>query len=93
MALTGRKTDTWLVQTFGALISAIGVAMLPRRGADRRTQENVAVAAAVSLAASDAVFVLRRRIRPIYLADAAVEIVLAAATIERRGAQRTSSTR
>ena len=89
MALTGRKKDTWLVQTFGALITATGVAIWPRPGrageGERPAQERVAVAAAVALAASDAYFVFRRRIRPVYLGDAAVELLLAAAIMARRG--------
>src|SRR4051794_2064938 len=30
VALTGPKRDTWLVQTFGALVAATGVALWPR---------------------------------------------------------------
>jgi hypothetical protein len=90
MALTGRKRDTWLVQTFGALITATGVAIWPRTGrageGERPAQERVAVAAAVALAASDAYFVYRRRIRPVYLGDAAVELLMAAAILGRRRA-------
>lgn len=85
MFLTGRKTDTWLVQTFGALITALGVAILPRARVGRRAQENVAIGAALSLAASDGIFVLRRRIRPVYLLDAAVELALASAIAAKRG--------
>src|SRR4051812_31943322 len=87
-ALTGPKRDTWLVQTFGALVAATGVALWPRSGnageGERPAQERVAIGAALALAASDAYFVARRRIRPIYLADAAVELLLAAGVLARR---------
>lgn len=95
MALTGPKTDTWLVQTFGALVAATGVALWPRsaeRGdpgpEERRSQERVAIAAAFALAASDAYFVLRRRISPVYLGDAAIELLLAAAIMAQRSGPR-----
>ena len=92
MAVTGPKRDTWLVKTFGALTASLGAAMLPRAGADRGTQGQLAVGTALTLAACDVVFVLRRRISPIYLADAAVELALAAAVartspMTRRGSR------
>jgi hypothetical protein len=84
-AVTGRKSEGWLVQTFGALICGIGAVLLgnpPREG--RRIQESVAAAAGGALIASEVAFVARRRISPIYLADAALETLLLLALRRRR---------
>jgi hypothetical protein len=84
-AVTGAKRDGWLVQTFGALVVALGTVMWPRRtGAARHMQEQLATASAVALIASEIVFTTRRRISPIYLADAALEATLALAIVARR---------
>jgi hypothetical protein len=85
VALTGPKSDTWLVQTFGALIAAVGGVLLSDEDASgRAVQARLAITSGLTLAAADAWFVARRRIRPIYLADAAVELAFAAATWRRR---------
>lgn len=85
MALTGPKADTWLVQTFGALVAALGATFMSASSAgERRAFERAGVATALTLAAADVWFVLRRRISPIYLADAALEVAFAAATHHRR---------
>ncbi len=76
MAVTGPKREGWLVQTFGLFLAAFGAGLLPGRHAERATQERMAVLGALSLAAADAYFVARRRISPVYLADAAVEVGL-----------------
>lgn len=80
-ALTGPKTDDWLVQTVGALLATFG-ATLALAGAKRRLTPEwrlLAAGFAGCLAAIDLVFVTRGTISPIYLADAAVEIPLALA--------------
>ena len=85
-AVTGAKRDGWLVQTFGALVVALGTVMWPRRtGAARRMQEQLATASAAALIVSEVVFTARRRISPIYLLDAALETVLTLALAGRRG--------
>jgi hypothetical protein len=86
MAVTGRKQDTWLVKSFGAFISGTGTALLSARGREeRRLATRVAVASAVALAGADAWYVARRRISPIYLVDAVLELLLAGAVLARRG--------
>ena len=77
MAVTGPKREGWLVQTFGLFLAAFGAGLLPARPSERPAQVRLAVLGAASLAAADAYFVARRRISPIYLADAAVEMLLA----------------
>ncbi len=84
--VTGPKTDRWLVDTVGALILANGIALAA--GARRRPPSAevrvLAVADALAFIAIDVVFVLRRRIRPIYLADAAVELAFLIALAAER---------
>jgi hypothetical protein len=78
-AVTGPKRERWLVKTMGGLIAAIGSAVAA--GAlERPIPQSIRALAATSaavLAASDVIYVSRRRISPIYLADAVVEIALA----------------
>jgi hypothetical protein len=77
-AVTGPKTDDWLVQTVGVLAAVIGATLLV--GACRRapTREAIALAALsiLGFATVDVVFVLGDVIGPIYLMDAAVQAVL-----------------
>lgn len=80
-AVTGPKVDGWLVQTVGSMIACIGSTLL--LGARRRTIAPevrwLATSSAAALMAVDVVFVRRRRIPRIYLADAAAEVGLLAA--------------
>src|SRR5215212_9191171 len=78
LAVTGPKTDLWLVQTVGALIAVVGAALLLAAASGRVTWEVLALGAgtAAALGAVDVVFVARDVIPPVYLADAAVEAVL-----------------
>ena len=81
--VTGPKTDTWLVQTVGGLLAVFGIALLlvsrrPRIEAEWRF---LGAAVPLVLAAVDIIFVVRDVIPPIYLADAAVEILFALAWI------------
>jgi hypothetical protein len=80
-AVTGPKREHWLVKTAGVLIAAIGGA-LTAAGKRRRVTPEVAFLAAGSafgLAAIDMVYVAKRRISPVYLADAIVELGLVVA--------------
>ena len=79
LVVTGPKTDTWLVKTFGVLVAAVGGALLVA-AARREWSPSIRLlgaSAAAGLAASEVLFVARGRISPVYLADAAVESVLA----------------
>ena len=77
-AVTGPKTDDWLVQTVGLLVLVTGIVLLVAAWRRRITVEIVILACgnAVSLALVDLVFVTQGRIAPIYLADALAEVVL-----------------
>jgi hypothetical protein len=75
--VTGPKTDDWLVQTVGVLAAVIGATLVV--GALRRPPNREALTLSVlsifGFAAVDVVFVLRDAIGPIYLVDAAIEMV------------------
>ena len=80
-AVTGPKTDDWLVVTVGALLTAVGVALLV---ASRRAAHATHVAAlgggcAAALAFVDVRYVAGGTIAPIYLLDAVVEIAFVVA--------------
>jgi hypothetical protein len=78
LAVTGPKTDLWLVQTVGALVTCIGGQLL-LAAKDKSEADNLrplAAGSAASLALIDVLHVARRRISPIYLLDAAAEIGL-----------------
>jgi hypothetical protein len=89
LLVTGPKTDHlmspnptpadhWLVMTVGALITAVGAALLTSAWRRHLSWEIavLAIGCAVGLTAIDIVYVLRRVLPPIYLADAAAESVL-----------------
>jgi hypothetical protein len=90
-AVTGPKTDLWLVKTVGVLVAVIG-GTLAVSGARRRAGAETGVLAAGSaagLAGVDTVYATKRRISKIYLLDAVIEALLfatwiAAARRERR---------
>jgi hypothetical protein len=79
-AVTGAKTDLWLVYTVGCLVAVIGTALLVSAWSGRITPEVafVAIGSAVALAGIDVVFVLRGVISWVYLLDAAAEGLLIA---------------
>jgi small-conductance mechanosensitive channel len=91
-AVTGKKTDHlvrvppteadhWLVNAVAVLVLACGLALLSAAWR-RRVSLEVAIlgiGAAIGLAAIDVVYVWRGTILQIYLADAAVEVVIIAA--------------
>jgi hypothetical protein len=78
LAVTGPKSDLWLVQTFGALLCGLGAVLVSAaisRQLEGGTMHAALVTAAV-LAAADIVFVSIGAIVPVYLLDASVELVL-----------------
>ena len=80
-SVTGEKTDDWLVETVGALLTVSGAVMM-MAGLRRRVTPEIALLAAGSaaaLTAIDVIYTARRVIRPVYLLDAAVEVGLIAA--------------
>jgi hypothetical protein len=84
--VTGPKAEHWLVRTVGLLTAVIGVQLLlaARRG-DGTVVAPLGLGSAVAFAAVDSVYVARRRIRPIYLLDAAAQVPIALAWLAREG--------
>ena len=89
-AVTGPKTDDWLVRTVGALAAVIGATLLLGLGRNPPGREIVflAVAGAGTFAAIDVAYVLDGTLRPIYLGDAAAEAILAVALLTSRAVTR-----
>src|SRR4051794_3262123 len=80
-AATGPKTEWWLVETVGAIVTVVGGGLLGAARSGRMTPEILGIAAgcAASLGAIDVFYVARGRIRPTYLIDAAAQVALLAA--------------
>ncbi len=85
-AVTGPKTEWWLVKTLGGVVCALGAGFASAAARGRVTPEITAIAAgsAAALAASDVWYVARGRIRPTYLLDAGVEVALITALLRAR---------
>jgi hypothetical protein len=77
-AITGPKTDGWLVKTAGVLIMAIGAALTLAGWRREVTPELrlLAVVSALGLTGIDVVYVSRGRISKMYLLDAVAELGL-----------------
>jgi hypothetical protein len=80
-AVTGPKTDRWLVKTVGGLVGVVGAALLAataRHRAPGPELAGVAAGMAATLAVVDVVYVSKRRISPVYLLDAVAGAALIA---------------
>jgi hypothetical protein len=78
-AVTGPKTDLWLVRTVAVLVLVAGGVLLVAAARLRVAFETLLLAAgcALGLAAIDVAYVAAGTLRPVYLLDAAAEAVLA----------------
>lgn len=88
-AVSGPKTDKWLVKTVGALITVAGAA-IASAGVRRRINPEIrllAMGSSIALAAVDVVYARRRRISRVYLLDAAAEVALILAWLTAMGRQ------
>jgi hypothetical protein len=86
-AVTGPKLEGWLVKTVGLLIGSIGAALLTsaRSSAAARPVLVLGTTSAAVLAGVDVYYVAKRRIKPIYLLDAALELAFVVAwSLSRR---------
>ncbi|TSK04687.1 MAG: hypothetical protein FPO08_19760 [Geobacter sp.] len=78
MAVTGPKTDLWLVKTVSLVLAVIGLALLIA-GARSEVALPVVVLAtgsAAALAAIDVIYAVKKVIVPVYLLDAVLEAAL-----------------
>jgi hypothetical protein len=82
-AVTGPKVERWLVNTVAALVLANGMTLAVGARRERIAQETevLALASALAFTAIDVTYALRGRIRSVYLADAAIELALAATIV------------
>jgi hypothetical protein len=78
LLITGPKTDLWLVKTVGLILALIGIVLLYAQwtGTVNPPVILLAIGAAFSLALVEFIYVAKRVISPIYLADAFVELIL-----------------
>jgi hypothetical protein len=78
LKVTGPKTDLWLVKTVGLILAVIGTVLIVAQvnGEINTSMVLLAVGSALSLALVEFIYVARRVISPIYLADAFVELIL-----------------
>lgn len=76
--VTGPKTDLWLVNTVGVLVTVLGVVLLAAAWRREFPPEVplLAIGAATALTGIDVVYTARGVILPVYLLDAAAESVL-----------------
>ena len=79
-AISGRKTDYWLVRTVASLLTVVGAAVGWAGAKDRITPEiaALAVGSSAALTAIDVVYVGKRRISPVYLLDGVGNLLLIA---------------
>lgn len=77
-AVTGPKTDDWLVRMVGLLAATIGASLIASTRQWRGALEVLvlSIGSALCFTLVDVLYVLRGQISPIYLADAAIEIGL-----------------
>jgi hypothetical protein len=77
LAITGPKTDLWLVKTVGIILAVIGAVLIYAQiNADIHTSIiMLAVGSALSLVIVEFVYVTKRVISPVYLADAVIELI------------------
>ena len=84
--VTGPKVDTWLVKTVGALVLVSGTVMAASgvRRRDHAETRALAVGSAIAFTLVDTTYAAKRRISPVYLLDAVVEVAFALALLTRR---------
>jgi hypothetical protein len=90
-AVTGPKTDDWLVLTVGALLVVVAAALwLMASEARQRSAAVLSIGTPLAFIGIELAFALPGRIDPIYLADAAVQaclvVALAALFLRQRAA-------
>lgn len=97
--VTGNDADHWLVMTVAVLIVGISVALLVAAWRRQNSPESavLAIGSALGLTAIDIIYVTRQVIAPIYLADAAAEVLLllfwAIAVVRQSKARQVRNTR
>ena|SRR5947209_2323138 len=84
--VTGPKTEWWLVLTVSTLVgAAAGTLGVSARSDPGPEMAVLGIGCSAGMAVIDIVYVTRRRISPVYLIDAAVQLPLAAAWLMAMG--------
>jgi hypothetical protein len=80
LMITGPKTDLWLVKTVGVILAVIGLVLIVAQvnGEVNMSIIVLAIGSGLGLALVEFVYVTKRVISPIYLADAFAELVFIA---------------
>lgn len=78
LLVTGPKTDLWLVKTVGLVLAVIGAVLIH---AQMTASVNapvifLAIGSAAALTLVEIIYVFKRVISPVYLADAFAELIL-----------------
>jgi len=77
--VTGPKAEPWLVKTVGLMLVAVGCGLIRGREEKGKALVSLGRGPALALAGIDLWYAgVRRRISPVYLVDAAVQLGLAA---------------
>jgi hypothetical protein len=74
LAVTGDKTDIWLVKMVGLLAATIGIYLI--YSVRQQPAKLLAILSAFSFGIIDVYYVYQKTISPIYLVDAVIELVL-----------------
>jgi len=85
-AVTGRKVDFWLVRTVGVTVAAVGagLAQSARSSEPSPEMKTTALLTASGLGVIEFLYVVRGRISPLYLLDAAAEALFVISLARRR---------
>jgi hypothetical protein len=74
MAVTGGKTDIWLVKMVGLLAATIGIYLI--YSVRQQPAKLLGILSAFSFGIIDVYYVYQKTISPIYLVDAFIELIL-----------------
>lgn len=78
LLITGPKTDLWLVKTVGLILAVIGAVLIyaQRTAGINSAIILLAIGSAAVLTIIEVIYVAKRVISPVYLADAIAELIL-----------------
>src|ERR1041385_1232739 len=78
LAVTGPKTDLWLLKTVGIILAVIGGVLVFAQinALINSAIVTLAIGSALSLAMVESIYVGKKVISPIYLGDAILELIL-----------------
>src|SRR3954454_16909562 len=89
-AVTGREVDFWLVETMGVTVAAVGAGLAQSERSAEPSPEmmTTALLTASGLGVVELIYVVRGRIRPVYLLDVAAEAFFVASLARTSYARR-----